>query len=478
MTTDARAAAQGGASLLVVQSLGRLLGLGFVVVATRHLLPDEFGRYSTVAALVLFGNFVADFGTSSAITRLVSRSPSDADELLSGTLLGSLVFGLFAYVAVVAFALASYSTTTVVDVAIGGLAIPSASVLSSLLGALDGTGLISRRAALTALQTSIVAAGVLPVMLGTGVRGPLVTLALAPAASLLVAARTARRSGVWRSRLRLDLGRTALLVRSALPYAATGGLSALTMRFDVLLLSLVSTAAETARYDIALRLLESCTYLSAALTGPLLFLLSRRLGAGDRDGARRAFAEALRVLYLLGLPLSVGFVVLARPIVALALGSAFRGAATPFAIMGAAQWLTWLIYAQSALAMAGDHMHRAVVLALAIAGATVVLDLVLVPTHGAAGAAVAMVAAWSFTAVLLDRFGRRTVGIPTVLPSWRIAVAVALQALALAACRRQPLAVPVVVGGAVYVAGLLATRAITGADVARMRSLLGRPVHA
>ena len=151
------------------------------------------------------------------------------------------------------------------------------------------------------------------------------------------------------------------------------------MRFDVLLLSLVASGAETARYDLALRLLESCTYLSAAVTGPLLFILSRRLGAGDRDGARRAFAEALRVLYVLGLPLSVGFLVLARPIVALALGPAFQSASVPFAIMGAAQWLTWLIYTQSALAMAGDFMHRAVVLALAIAGVTVGLDLVLVP---------------------------------------------------------------------------------------------------
>lgn len=469
---DTRAAAKGGASLLVLQTLGRVCGLLFVVIVTRHLLPAEFGRYSTVAALVLFGNFVADFGTSAAITRRVSRSPESADDVISGTLLGSFILGLASYGAVVSFAAAVYSPTIVADTAIGALAIPAAAMLSSLLGALDGRGLIARRATISAVQTFLVAAGAAPILASTGVRGALVMMAVAPMVCLVLAAVAARRAGAWSSRLRLDVARTVELVRAAAPYAATGGLAALTMRFDVVLLSIVGSPPETARYDLALRLLEAGTYLSTALTAPLLFILSRRLGAGDTDGAQRAYTEAVRLLYLLGLPLSLALALLARPIVLIALGSEFADAAQPFAIMGAAQWLTWLIYTQSALIMAGDSMRRAVLLALSIAGVTVALDVILVPAFGATGAAVAMVLSWTFSVVALDRFARRTAGVATVLPSFRVLVPTAVMGAVIALLSGLPLAVPVLAGAAVYTAGVWCSRAFTPADALRLACLI------
>ena len=471
---DARAAAQGGAWLLVLQTVGRVFGLLFVVVVTRHLSPQDFGRYSTVAALVLFGGFLADFGTSAAITRRVSRSPESADDLVSGTLLGSLALGLVSYGAVLIFAALNYSSMILVDVAIGALALPSTAMLSSLLGTLDGRGLIARRAAISALQTSLVATGAVPVLLGHGVRGALALMAVAPLACLFLAARAARRSGAWSSRLRIDAARTLDMLRSALPYAATGGLAALTMRFDVVLLSIVGSVAATARYDLALRLLEAGTYLSTALTAPLLFILSRRLGSGDSEGAQRAYSEAVRLLYLLGLPLSVGLALLAGPIIAVALGPEFAGAAGPFAVMGAAHWLTWLIYTQSALIMAGDSMRRAVLLALSIGGVTVILDLCLVPPFGAMGAAVAMVVSWTFSVVALDRFARRTAGISTALPSARVLLPTACMGAVVAILRGQALVIPVVVGAFVYALGVWCSRAFTPADMVRLLGLVRR----
>ncbi|MGI8807852.1 MAG: oligosaccharide flippase family protein [Acidimicrobiales bacterium] len=471
---DARAAAQGGASLLVLQTIGRLLGLLFVVIVTRHLPPDQFGRYSTVAAVVLLGNFLADFGTSAAITRLVSRSPEDADELLSGTLLGSLGLGLLSYAGVLVFATVSYSSTTAVDMAIGALAIPCAAMLSSLLGALDGKGMIARRASISALQTFTVAAGAVPVLFGAGVRSALVAMALAPMICLLLAGGTAYRAGAWSWPLRLDPKQSLALLRTAAPYGLTGGLAALTMRFDVVLLSLVSSAAETARYDLALRLLEACTYLSTAFSGPLLFLLSRRLGSGDRDGAQRAFTEAVRLLYLLGLPLSMGLALLARPFVSIALGAEFSSAALPLAIMGAAQWVTWLICTQSALVMAGDSMRQAVRIGLWIAAATVVLDLCLVPPFGATGAAIAMVVSWAFSAVILHQFARRTTGVATVLPSARVVIPTVCMGVVVAGLRGYPLLVPVVAGILTYALGVSLSRAFTPTDFQRLLRLVRR----
>lgn len=465
---DARAAARGSASLLVLQTFARIAALAFLMLLTRHLGLAEVGRYSTVAALVVFANFLADFGTSPAITRIVSRDPEEAKRLLSGTLLASLLFGMVIAAGVAVFGMAVYSGPTVVDVAIGSLAIPGASMLSSVLGALDGAGLIARRAVVTALQTLVIALGVVPVVVGAGVRSAVVALAVAPWIALAVAARMARGAGLWHLAPRVDVSQLRRLLRSALPFALSGGLSALMLRFDVILLSLVRTPAETASYDLAMRLLEATAYLGAAVGGPMLFVLSRRLGTGDRDGARRAYGEAIRLLYMLGLPLSIGMFVLAKPVISAALGAEFAAAATPLAIMGAGQWLTFLIIAQGALVMGGDSLGRGIAVGALNAIVMVVLDVVLVPRHGAVGAAWAMLASWIFSAIALDVFHRRTVGFRTPLPSPRLLVAAAVTAAVLSVLRHDALVVSVPAGALAYGAALFLTGAVTSKDVARL----------
>ena len=466
---DASAAARGGASLLVLQTFGRISALAFVVLLTRHLDRPEVGRYSTVAAIVLFGNFLADFGTSPAITRLVSRGPADADRLLAGTVLSSLVFGCLIALGAAGFGVVAYPSPTSVDIAIGCMAIPAASVLSSFLGALDGAGLIAQRSVVTGLQTLLIAFGVVPVMAGAGVRAPIVALAAAPWVALAVAGVLSRHHGIWRSRPRVSLGETRRLLQVALPFAVSGGVSALVLRFDVIFLSLIRPAAETASYDLALRLLDAFTYVGTAVGAPLLFILSRRLGQGDRDGSGRAYGEAMRLLYALGLPLSAALVILARPLVALALGPGFDSVATPLAIMGGAQWLTFVIVLQGALVMGGDVVGRGVAVGVLIGLVTVVLDLALVPAHGVVGAAVAMVVSWTFSAIALDVFHRRTLGISTPMPPPRLVLATAAMAAVLLALRNGPLVVAAAAGVLTYGVAIFLTRAVTIDDLTRLR---------
>lgn len=473
LSADARAASRGGTALLVFQAAARGLALVFVFVVTRHLDPTEFGRYSIAAGLVLMGNLFADFGTTPAVTKLVSRDPERSDDLLAGTLPASFAFGLLAATAVVAFAVLGYSGPIVGDVAVAALGIPATALGSSILGALDGRGMIARRAIVTLVQSAIIAiGGMLAVLGGIGVRGAVMMLAAGPVVSLVVATIWARQAGVWRRRPRLDLTLTTQLLKVALPFAVIMGCSAFSARFDVVLLSMLRSPADTAAYDLAQRLVESVWFISAALTGPALFILSRRLGSGDVQGARRAFGEATRVLYLVSLPVTVLLLFLARPAVTLALGPGYGDAVLPFSILAATLWLVFVVQLQMALVNAGDHARAAMATAGCVAIATVVLDLALVPLLGGPGAALAMVGSWVVAAVLYTRLTVRRLKISLPLPPASAVVASAVMSAPLLVFRNVPV-LAATVGLLAYAGTVVATGGVRRRDLDRLRALAG-----
>ena len=78
----------------------------------------------------------------------------------------------------------------------------------------------------------------------------------------------ARRWRVWWSRPRVDPGRSRRLLIAALPFAVSGVISVLILRFDVILVSLLTSRTETALYDLATRSIEGVAYLGAVIAVP------------------------------------------------------------------------------------------------------------------------------------------------------------------------------------------------------------------
>jgi len=470
---EARAATRGSLALSVLQTGGRLLAVAFVLVATRALAPAAFGRYSTASAYVVLGGFLADFGTTMVIVRRVSRDPSSADPLLTATLPACLGLGVASLLVVAAVAVAAgYPSATRTDVLLAALALPASACVTSLLGAFDGRGLIARRAVLTFLQLAVIAVGGIVGVLLAGVRGAVLALPAAPILTLLVATVAARRSGVWSTRWRGDAHAAWSLLRDALPFVLLGGIAALELRFDVVLLSIVGTAAATARYDLAVRALEALAYVGTVVASPALFILSRRLGQGDREGAQRALNEAARFLLVLGVGVSALVVGLHEPLTVTAFGSRYAGAAVPMAITGGQLWLAFLAGLQTAAILAGERVWRAVPVAATAMVVMVGLDLVLVPAFGAVGAAAATVAGTVVMVLAFGWFLERTAGLRTPRPPARILAAGLLSAGVAAWLAPVGLVPAGVAAVAAYGAVLVGTRVVRRADVARLRVLV------
>ena len=469
---DHAAAARGGAAILILQTVGRLLGLAFVVLATRALAPGELGRYSLAAALVLLATIVSDLGVTPVLTASISRHPGRAEHLLSATLLPSAGLGLAGYLAAVGFAAAVYPAPTVADVALAGLAIPGSAMGSSLLAALDGHRLLARRSGIVACQTATTALGGLALVhAGAGPRGALAALAVAPWVSFALAAAAARRHRIWPGRLRSDVAAFKQLLRQALPLAVGAGVGALILRLDVVLLSVLAGPTDVVTYDLAQRLTESLTYLSSAVCVPALVLISARLGSGRRAAAGTVYREAVRTTYLLGLPISIVLAVAAEDLATLLFGPAYGGVGTPLAVLGAGMAVLFVTQVQVVVITAGLRVALGLGLAAVHLGLVVGLDVVLIPPFGPTGAAWAMVASWAVMAVVYDRFHRRALGARTPLPPAPLLAACAVLAawLVVAGARIGLVAVPL--GAVVYAASLLLTGAVDRTDLDRLRLL-------
>lgn len=460
------AAARGTAALLGFQMVARALALVFVMVATRVIAPDEFAEYSIAASLVLMGSYFADAGTTPAVIRLISRGSIHSDHAVSRTLPLSLGTGIVSALGVMTFALlAGYPRTTLEAIGVGALAIPASSALTTILAGLDGRGLLSRRAVISAAQTAIVAiGGIAALIAGFGALGAVVPIALAPWILLPVATVVARKADVWTSRPAYHHATLRTVIGCALPFAATGVLTTLTARFDVVLLSILSTPADTATYDVAQRMLESFGFLSAAVTVPALFLFNKRLAGEDLPGFRRAYDRAVAVLLAISLPVGVCGAILSDSLTSLVFGPDYSDVALPVAILLLGLPVSFVLAIQGTVASSYNRLRLAVALAAITLAITAVLDLLLISTWGATGAAIALLLGWTLSLVPYEVVQRRRTGARTHLPSGRLVLAVALPAAACITLRTTPLlALPV--AGLFYAIGALCLGVITSADL-------------
>lgn len=476
LSNDARAASRGALALILLQSVARLAILGFVVAAARAVPADQFGRYSTVAAVLILVGFISDFGTTSATTKRVSAG-ADTNRLLTDSLSMCALLGLLAWsLGTAGLIAAGYPHFVVGDFIVLGAALPFDACTSTIVGAMDGSGKIAQRAWVSLIRVgggAVLAGGTI---LATGsIRAALAGLAAGSVIASITAVVIAQRTGLWTAHIRLNPRYGYALIVAALPFAAISSLSVVSSRFDVVLLSAITSRATTASYDLALRAIESPLFLVWLFAGPTMFLFTRRLLAGDTDGVKRAFERTARVFSLVSLPLSAGAATLAGPLIRTAFGTGYESAIGPMAILGGQLFLMFMTGLQGMLLTALPRLRPAVILIGVINVAGVAIQGAFIVAFGALGAAAAIpicqVLAIAAQAVLL----RRRVGIWAIgAPSPRVWVSAAVCGVVAHVLEPNGLAAAVVGGGVAYAVALVCTRAVTAEDLTFIRAMARR----
>lgn len=472
-TGEAWAAVRGSLAATILTAAARALALLFALVATRQLRFAEYAAYSVVFAGVTLGTVFADLGTSTAITREVSREPDRAEALLEVGIPLGFGLGLAAYLLGFAYFLAG-GAADAGDWAVGGLGVVGASVLSSLTGAMSGRGRLVERAVVQ-FAAALVSLGVGTVVIAAGgsLTAALVALAAGPFLACAVAGIRLRALQVWGGRLRASVTEARRLLGAAAPLAALGAMAVVVSRADLLVLALVDSPQETARYELAVRTIEGAGFVTMALWSPTVFLLTRRLASGDRDGAQRAFDQLQRWALVLGVGLTALLLPLAYPLAELAYGDGYRSVGAPLTILAALLWASFVLSAQGGLLTSSEEPRRVIPLGLAMLGINVVLVAALLPPFGSVGAAWATVGTQVAGLVLYARTARRLTGVRTPWPDPRVLSAGGLAAAVAWATRDLGLLAAVPAGSITYAGALAGLRVVGLADLREARVRLG-----
>lgn len=389
-------------TLLVSNGGGALLSFALSVIIGRALGEEGLGIYAAALAWIFPLGLLADFGLETLITREVAQDPDAAPAYLRAAALARLALGGLLLIVLILIA----PLLTDNPVLVRGLHLSAPLIV---IGPFVSAFTAVFRARQVMWPSAVLNLGMLLAQVTlTGwalLRGGDVLLALA-INTATSAGQLAAAWGIYRTRFAQQAHRRAPLhmaavLRRAWPFALAGVLAALQIRLNLILLERLAGVSEAGQYAAASRLIEAGRMLPNALFGALFPALAAL--SADTLALNRLFRRVMAGLAAYGLVTAGGALLLSGWIIDLTYGAAFEPAAQVLALLALALLPGLLKGAFILYAYAQGReadVSRVLVVSLVAQAA---LGLWLIDRHGAAGAALALLAAEGAALILLRR---------------------------------------------------------------------------
>jgi O-antigen/teichoic acid export membrane protein len=375
----------------LVRSAGEIVAkvasLLFFVTMARDLGREGFGAFMFALGLTGTLLFAAGFGTDELTAREVARDRRRAGRYLAdiGALKAVSTLVLLG-VSIAVASLGNFSSDARAAVAIVGVGVAVEAIARTwymIFQAHERLELISLSLVLQRVATAVV--GIVVLMAGGGVIASSLVYAGGALLGLALSELSVRR--LVGRRPRPEPHRWPGLLKASFPIGVSAVLFILLMRLDVTVLSFIAGEAEVGLYAAAYRLVEATQFIAWAITGATMPWLSRAPGTEGGRGLARGYELGLKGMNAVLVPISLVFVLYAKPLVDVLYGPAFAPAVLPLQLLG----LTGALYGMQSFAsttlIARDSPGTfarlvAVVVVINLAG-----NAVAIPCYGADGAA-------------------------------------------------------------------------------------------
>lgn len=393
-----------------------VVGFLTIIVFTRLLSPDDYGRYALAYSVLTLAHVATFSWLEAAMARFWAAQREGADMASHFASLYRTAFALAAvFLPLTALGVWLWPMPddfrAPVAVALAGIPVRCFAKLAQERYRASGE---VRRAAGLDIWTALAgfAIGAAFAYWGAGASSPLLGLLLAPMLALPFILpdelREARRG-------RIDAERLRAYAVYGYPIAASLGLAMVLASTDRFLLALfldeAAVGAYHAGYSIANRTLDIMFIWLGAAGAPALVMALERGGAERLQAAAR---EQASTLVLIGLPAAVGVALVARPLAEFMIGENLRDAAivvTPWIALSAFLSGMTVYYFHQAFTL-GRRTGWLLATMSIPALANVALNLILIPRFGVLGAAWATAASFALGLAASMIIGHRILPLP------------------------------------------------------------------
>lgn len=399
-----------------------LLGLIVTIVFARTLGPAGYGIYSLALAVAILLAIPAESGLATLVVREVARYQLLGEwGLLRGLLRRSTQFVLGFTLIVVPVAMGALwaMAGTADGMLVATMAFALALVPLTALGNLRGAALIGlgklvqgqlpetllRPALLTAFAGAAVWIGDPTPAWAMGLHS------LAASFAFLFGVVMLRRNLPTSVDAALPIYKTGAWARSVLPLSVLVGTQVIYSQTSVVLLGWLASTEDVGIYRVATQGAVLVAFPLIAMNTVLSPMISRLYHAGDMARLQHLVTLGARAVLAAALPLVVVFIFFGERILELVFGQGYSGGALALAILCLGQ----LVNAATActfslLNMTGHERYTARGMAVA-AIVNIVLNLVLIPWLGIAGAAISTAVCLAGAAIFYYRETRKRLGI-------------------------------------------------------------------
>jgi O-antigen/teichoic acid export membrane protein len=202
---------------------------------------------------------------------------------------------------------------------------------------------------------------------------------------------------------------TRAWLNTALPFLVMAGVSMLTTQVGTIVVGLLQGSEAAGMYNVATRAAVFTSFLWLTATYPLGPMIPRLYVTDEHDELERVLTRFGRLTFLATLPLALGLVVFAHPVLSI-FGEEFTGGEDAMRLIALGELAKVAAgFASVALLMTAYERGATVVLAASCV-LTIALDLVLVPLWGIEGAAVGSTAGAVLASVFAVSLARKHLG--------------------------------------------------------------------
>jgi O-antigen/teichoic acid export membrane protein len=368
--------------------LGKLATLAVYAVLAREGGESEVGVLVLALAFCQIATMPVDVGIDRVFLREVVANPSEYPRRFAEVL--GVKLALAAPMIVVALAVSlAYDDVVRNSIAILLFAFLLESLMRTLhfaFVAFERSDLLARCVVLQRLIAAVLGIGAIAA--GFGVVGVAAGYALGVVAGLawsVVLLREQIGAPHWRPTIQGWRRRARL----SLPFATQDIFTVLLFKLDAIVLSILATEAIVGRYGSAYRLLESTFFISVSLGGaftPMFTYLNR----DSEPPVHTAFGSSVKLAFVLLSPIGVAFACLPEPICRLFFGPGFGGSVEPLRILAPVVVVLGVVGLASSMVVSRNRPSGIVRASGAMVVLNLVLNLGLIPSWGASGAAAAM----------------------------------------------------------------------------------------